>query len=90
MIWKLYFIKERREGEREKGEGSKEKERRREVGRELRQKAAIRGWCCPMPQVDVRTYTRNCRGPNLLTSLADGTWLHTQRRCSRKPSRNCK
>lgn len=28
MIWKLYFIKERRKGEREKGEGSKEKERK--------------------------------------------------------------
>ena len=88
MIWKLSFIKERREGEREKG--VRRRKERREGGRELRQKAAIRGWRCPMPQVDVRTYTRNCRGPNLLTSLADGTWLHTQWRCSRKPSRNCK
>lgn len=94
MIWKLYFIKERKRKEgRERGrreKGVRRRKERREGGRELRQKAAIRGWRCPMPQVDVPTYTRNRRGPNLLTSLADGTWLHTQRRCSRKPSRNCK
>lgn len=87
MIWKLYFIKERREGEREKG--VRRRKERKEGGRELKQKAAIMGWSSlSHAQVDVCTYIGNCRGPNLLTPLADGTWLHTQRGCTRKPSRN--